>query len=107
MAQMRETWKVTVPVDQRPTKQMNNLNLDNLFSVTLRDAGQVALIDGGSYEIVKVLDTGYAVHISRISASGRYVFTIGRDARINMIDLWMEEPTTVAEIKIGSEARSV
>ncbi|MFZ5608865.1 MAG: cytochrome D1 domain-containing protein [Pseudomonadota bacterium] len=107
LAQMKASWKVLVPVDKRPTKQMNKLDLDNLFSVTLRDAGQVALIDGASYKIVKVLNTGYAVHISRISASGRYLFTIGRDAKINMIDLWMKEPATVAEIKIGSEARSV
>ena len=77
------------------------------FSVTLRDAGQIALIDGASYEIKSILDTGYAVHISRMSASGRYLFVIGRDAKINMIDLWMEEPATVAEIKIGAEARSI
>ena len=107
LPEMRESWKVLVAVDKRPTKQMNTLNLDNLFSVTLRDAGQVALIDGATYEIVKFIDTGYAVHISRISASGRYLFTIGRDAKINMIDLWMEDPSTVAEIKIGAEARSV
>jgi nitrite reductase (NO-forming)/hydroxylamine reductase len=107
MAEMRKTWKVHVPVDERPKKQMNNLELDNLFSVTLRDAGQVALIDGGTKEIVAIIDTGYAVHISRTSASGRYLFVIGRDAKINMIDLWMEVPATVAEIKIGAEARSV
>jgi nitrite reductase (NO-forming)/hydroxylamine reductase len=107
MPEMQASWKVVVPVDKRPTKQMNDLKLDNLFSVTLRDAGQVALIDGASYKIVKILDTGYAVHISRISASGRYLFVIGRDAKVNMIDLWMEEPATVAEIKIGAEARSI
>ncbi|MBL8883558.1 MAG: c-type cytochrome [Hyphomicrobium sp.] len=107
MEEMRKTWRVVVPVDQRPTKQMNNLRLDNLFSVTLRDSGQVALIDGESKKIVRILDTGYAVHISRMSASGRYLFVIGRDAKVNMIDLWMEEPSTVAEIKIGAEARSI
>ena len=107
LPEVTKTWKVLVPVADRPTKQMNDLDLDNLFSVTLRDTGQVALIDGGSKEIVKIITTGYAVHISRMSASGRYVFTIGRDAKITLIDLWMEEPTTVAEIKVGSEARSV
>lgn len=107
MEEMRKTWKVIVPVDKRPTKQMNKLRLDNLFSVTLRDAGQVALIDGDSKEIVRILDTGYAVHISRMSASGRYLFVIGRDAKVDMIDLWMEQPSTVAEIKIGAEARSI
>jgi nitrite reductase (NO-forming)/hydroxylamine reductase len=86
---------------------MNNLDLDNLFSVTLRDNGEVALIDGDSKKIVEVMPTGYAVHISRISASGRYLYVIGRDAKIDLIDLWMDPPTTVAEIKIGMEARSV
>src|SRR5574340_19375 len=71
---MEATWKVIVPVKDRPAKQMNRLNLGNLFSVTLRDAGQVALVDGDTKEIVTILKTGYAVHISRISASGRYLF---------------------------------
>ena len=107
MADMRASWNLIVPPEDRPTEQMNDLDLDNLFSVTLRDSGQVALIDGKTYEIHKIFDTGYAVHISRISASGRYLFVIGRDGKVNMIDLWMEEPSTVAEIKIGSEARSI
>jgi nitrite reductase (NO-forming)/hydroxylamine reductase len=107
LAEMKESWKILVPVDQRPTKPMNNLNLDDLFSVTLRDIGQVALIDGGSKEIVTTIPTGYAVHISRISASGRYLYVIGRDAKVDMIDLWMDPPAPVATIKIGLEARSV
>jgi len=107
MKEMREAWKVQVPVDKRPKKQMNKLDLDNLFSVTLRDSGEIALIDGKSKKIVEVIKTGYAVHISRISASGRYLFAIGRDAKINLIDLWMAHPATVAELKIGIEARSV
>ncbi len=107
MKEALATWKVLVPVDERPTKQMNKLDLDNLFSVTLRDAGQVALIDGGTKKIVEIIPTGYAVHISRVSASGRYLYVIGRDAKINLIDLWMEKPSTVAEVKIGNEARSV
>jgi nitrite reductase (NO-forming)/hydroxylamine reductase len=107
MKEMKETWKVVVPPEQRPTKQMNSLNLENLFSVTLRDAGQVALIDGDTKEIVTIVPTGYAVHISRLSASGRYLYVIGRDARLNLIDLWMDPPQNVAEMKVGLEARSV
>lgn len=107
MAEMKASWKVIVPPNKRPKKQMNNINLENIFSVTLRDSGEVALIDGDTKKIIKIIKTGYAVHISRISASGRYVMTIGRDALINMIDLWMKEPATVASIKIGAEARSV
>ena len=107
LADIKKTWKVIVPVAKRPTRQMNRLDLDNLFSVTLRDTGQIALIEGKSKKIVMVITTGYAVHISRMSASGRYLFTIGRDAKINLIDLWMKTPQTVAVLKIGAEARSV
>jgi nitrite reductase (NO-forming)/hydroxylamine reductase len=107
MKEMMASLKVTVPPNQRPTKKMNNLDLGNLFSVTLRDAGEIALVDGKTKKIVKILKTGYAVHISRMSQSGRYLYVIGRDARINLIDLWMPEPSNVAEIKVGLEARSV
>ena len=107
LAQMKETWKVIVPPDQRPKKKMNDWDIENIFSVTLRDAGEVALIDGASKEIINIVKTGYAVHISRVSASGRYLLVIGRDARVNLIDLWMEKPDNVAEIRVGLEARSI
>ncbi|WP_276310563.1 nitrite reductase [Paracoccus endophyticus] len=107
MPEMKNTWKVIVKPEDRPTEKMNDWDIENLFSVTLRDAGQIALIDGSTYEIKTVLDTGYAVHISRMSASGRYLLVIGRDAKVDMIDLWMAEPSIVATIKVGAEARSV
>jgi nitrite reductase (NO-forming) / hydroxylamine reductase len=107
MPEMMASWKVLVKPEDRPKEKMNDIDIENLMSVTLRDAGQIALIDGGTYEIRSVIDTGYAVHISRISASGRYLFVIGRDGLVNMIDLWMETPATVASIKIGIEARSI
>ena len=105
--EMLETWKVLVKPEDRPTKPMHNYDIDDIFVVTLRDAGQVALIDGKTKKIINILNTGYAVHISRPSASGRYVYTIGRDAKIDVIDMWMGPPQIVAEIKIGLEARSV
>ncbi len=107
MKEMKATWKVLVPPDQRPTKKMNNYNIENIFSTTLRDSGEVALVDGDTKQIINIVKTGYAVHISRLSASGRYLYVIGRDGKINLIDLWMEKPDNVAEIKIGLEARSV
>ncbi len=104
---MTASWKNIVPPEKRPTKQMNKINLSNVFSVTLRDAGQIALIDGDTKQIVATVKTGYAVHISRLSASGRYVYVIGRDGLLSLVDLWMETPAVVAEIKIGLDARSV
>ena len=107
LADMEASRKEYIPVDQRPTKKMNNYNIENIFSVTLRDTGEIALIDGDTKEIINIVKTGYAVHISRMSASGRYLYVIGRDARLNLVDLWMEKPDNVAEIKVGLEARSV
>jgi nitrite reductase (NO-forming)/hydroxylamine reductase len=107
LEQMKATWKVIVPPEKRPTKKMNSYNIANIFSTTLRDTGEVALIDGDTKQIINIVKTGYAVHISRMSASGRYLFVIGRDAKVNMIDLWMEKPDNVAEIRTGLEARSV
>ena len=107
MPQMQASWKVMVAPKDRPSKPQHDRNIDNFFAVTLRDSGEVALIDGDTKEIVTRLKTGYAVHISRVSASGRYIFTIGRDAKVDMIDMWMDPPARVAEIKIGLEARSV
>jgi len=107
MPEIKASWNVIVPVSQRPTKQQSKYNLDNIFAVTLRDTGEVALIDGDTKEIINLIRTGYAVHISRLSHSGRYVYTIGRDGKIDLIDLYFEKPTKVAEIKVGLEARSV
>jgi nitrite reductase (NO-forming)/hydroxylamine reductase len=107
MKEMEASWKDIIPPAQRPKKKMNDYKIDNIFSVTLRDAGEIALIDGDSKKIVNIVKTGYAVHISRLSASGRYLYVIGRDAKINLIDLWLPKPDNVAEIKIGLEARSV
>ncbi|MFY9314045.1 MAG: cytochrome D1 domain-containing protein [Burkholderiales bacterium] len=107
LAQMKSTWKVIIPPEKRPTKKLNSYNIDNVFSTTLRDTGEVALIDGDTKKIINIVKTGYAVHISRTSASGRYLYVIGRDAKINLIDLWMEKPDNVAEIRVGLEARSV
>ena len=104
---MQDSWKLIVAVKDRPKKQMSKVNLKNMFAVTLRDAGKLALIDGDTKEIWQILNTGYAVHISRLSSSGRYVYTVGRDGLVTLIDMWFEKPTTVATIRMGSDARSV
>ena len=107
MADMKKSWKVLVAPERRPKKKENSYNIDNIFATTLRDTGEVALIDGDTKKVINIVKTGYAVHISRTSASKRYVYTIGRDGKINLIDLWMAKPDNVAEIRIGLEARSV
>ncbi len=107
MEQMLDTWKVFVEPEDRPTAPQHDRNWENFFVVTLRDAGQVAIIDGDTHEVITNVNTGYAVHISRMSATGRYVYTIGRDGKLALIDLWMETPDKVAEVQTCYDARSV
>ncbi|MCC6202750.1 MAG: c-type cytochrome [Gammaproteobacteria bacterium] len=104
---MMASWNLIVPPEQRPKAQQSKVNLNNVFSVTLRDSGEVALIDGDTKQILNIVKTGYAVHISRTSSSGRYIYVIGRDGLTSLIDLWMEKPAVVATLKAGSDARSV
>ncbi len=107
LSYMQKSWKVHVPVNQRPKKPMHKRNLDNFFSVILRDAGTVAVIDGDTKEILAVLPSGYAVHTLRYSFTGRYLYTIGRDGIATIIDLWSDPIQTVAEVRVCHEGRSV
>jgi len=107
MEQMKASWKVLVAPDERPTEPQTERDWQNYFIVTLRDAGQVAIIDGDTHEIVNLVDSGYAVHITRMSATGRYAYVIGRDGKLALIDLWMEKPDKVAEVQTCYDARSV
>jgi nitrite reductase (NO-forming) / hydroxylamine reductase len=107
MDEMRAYWKVIVSPENRPTKPQHNRNWQNYMGVILRDAGQVAIIDGDTKEKLAVLETGYAVHILRTSANGRYFYSIGRDGKITMMDMWTKIPMIVAEGKASFDARSV
>ncbi|RUM58361.1 MAG: nitrite reductase [Persephonella sp.] len=103
---IKESWKVYVPVEER-VKKPQNKNWRNFFGVILRDVGKVAIIDGTTKKLVSIVDTGFAVHILRTSASGRYMYSIGRDGKATVIDLWMKKPSKVAEIKVCYDARSI
>lgn len=107
LEQMLASWKVLIPPEERPTQPETQRDWQNYMSVTLRDAGQVAIIDGDTHEVVAHVDSGYAVHITRMSATGRYAYVIGRDGKLALIDLWMEIPTKVAEVQTCYDARSV
>jgi nitrite reductase (NO-forming)/hydroxylamine reductase len=107
LEQMMATWKVMVPPEERPKEPQYPGDWENLFCVIERDAGRVALIDGDTKEIIGRVNTGFAVHICRMSATGRYVYTIGRDGKATMIDMWMEQPDIVAEVKACYDARSI
>lgn len=107
MADIQASWNLIKPVAQRPTAPVTTRNWRNFTGVILRDAGQVSIIDGDTKEEVARLNSGFAVHILRSSATGRYFYTIGRDGLVSLIDLWPEVPETVATVKGCHDARSV
>ncbi len=104
---MMKTWKVFVPVADRPKKQQHRRNIDNYFGVILRDIGEGGIIDGDKRKLITTLRTGHAVHIFRASATGRYFYTIGRDGKVSLIDLFEKTPQVVAESRVCWDARSV
>lgn len=107
LAQMKETWKLLIPPEKRPTAPQHRRDWQDFFTVILRDAGQVAVVDGDTFEVINKVNTGYAVHITRMAATGRYVYVIGRDGKASLIDLWLEKPDVVAEVKTCYDARSI
>lgn len=107
MSVIRDSWKLLVPVEDRPSAPVTRRNWENFFGVVLRDAGQVAIIDGDTKERLAIVNTGFAVHILRASSTGRYYYVVGRDGKVSLIDLWPETPTLVAEAQGCADARSV
>ncbi len=108
MADMKKSHKILVPVKDRPTApEAGAENWKDYFAVILRDVGQIAIVDGKTKKIVSVVPSGYATHITRTSASGRYMYVIGRDGKASVIDLWMKEPKNVAEFRPCNDARSI
>jgi len=107
LADMKKSWKVQVPLDKRPTKPETNRNWKNYFGVVLRDVGKIAIVDGDKKEVVSIVPSGFATHILRSSADGRYMYAIGRDGKAEVIDLWMKKPQVVSEIRPCNDARSI
>jgi nitrite reductase (NO-forming)/hydroxylamine reductase len=107
LEKIRESWKLLVPVADRPTAPETDRDWQDFVGVILRDAGQVAILDADDKALLAIVDTGFAVHILRSSSTGRYFYAIGRDGRVSMIDLWTEAPTLVAQVQGCFDARSV
>jgi nitrite reductase (NO-forming)/hydroxylamine reductase len=107
LKEMKVSHKVHVPVSERPNEPRHERDIDNLFGFILRDVGKGAIIDGDEKDLMGVVDTGFAVHIFRASGTGRYFYTIGRDGKVSLIDLYEKQPRVVAESRVCLDARSV
>ncbi len=118
LAMMKERTKQYVELKDYPKKPLHGRNWENFFVVIERDAGKAAIIDGDKHEIVTHIDTGYAVHVIKGTehhkigkpkdAVGRFWYTIGRDGKVNKIDLWQTpDKMLVAETQMAYDARDI
>ncbi|MFT7006400.1 MAG: nitrite reductase (NO-forming)/hydroxylamine reductase [Colwellia sp.] len=117
LEQMRSYTKEYVAPKDYPAKPMHGLNWKNFFVVIERDAGTAAIIDGDTKKIITHIDTGYAVHVIKgtehhktehVKDVGRFWYTIGRDGKVNKIDLWQTpDKMLVAETKMAYDARDI
>lgn len=103
----KASWSVIVPPAQRPAAPEHAYDWEDFFGVILRDIGKVAIFDAKSRTEVARIDTGYAVHILRASSTGRYLYAVGRDGWVTLIDLWSKVPQAVAKVRGCFDARSV
>lgn len=105
--QIRDSWQQQRPLGERPRRPRHELDLDQLFVVALHDVGEIALLDGASKTIVGRVAVGSAPHRIAASASGRYLYVIGRDGLVSLVDLFASPPERVASVRIGYEARTL
>ncbi len=117
LALMQKRTKVYVQPKDYPTKPLHGRNWENFFVVIERDAGKVAIIDGDKHEIIAHINAGYAVHVIKgsehhkkdhVKDTGRFWYTMGRDGKMNKIDLWQTpDKMLVAETQVAYDARDV
>lgn len=117
LEQMKGHTKQYVALKDYPTKPLHGRNWKNFFVVIERDAGKAAIVDGDTKEIITHINTGYAVHVIKGTEHhkvdhakdvGRFWYTIGRDGKVNKIDLWQTpEKMLVAETKMAYDARDI
>ena len=92
---MKATWKVIVPPEARPKKKMTTTTSRTSSRPPARCRRDRADRRRHQEDHQHHQDGLRGAHIAHVR-SGRYLFVIGRDAKINMIDLWMEKPDNVA-----------
>lgn len=94
-------------VASRPKQPAHKRNWKNFFAVVMRDQGEVAIIDGDAREKLTLIQAGFSVDTVRASASGRYLYALGRDGRITLIDLWTDPPSVAAQARGCFDTRSL
>jgi nitrite reductase (NO-forming)/hydroxylamine reductase len=107
LAQIRDTWHLRRITSERPGIPQHGYDLNRLFVAALHDTGEIALFDGADKQLIARVEVGRAPHRIAASASGRYLYVIGRDGTLSLVDLFAMPPIRVASVRIGYEARTI
>lgn len=105
--QIRDGWQQQRIPSERPATPQHDYALDAMFVVTLHDVGEIALLDGVSKTLIARVPVGSAPHRVAASPSGRYLYVMGRDGTVSLVDLFASPPQQVASVRIGYEARAL
>jgi nitrite reductase (NO-forming) / hydroxylamine reductase len=105
--QIRDSWHLLRPPAERPAAPRHRHSIERMFVAALHDVGEIALIDGVSRTVIARVPVGRAPHRVAASASGRYLYVIGRDGLVSLVDLYADPPERVASVRIGYEARTI
>lgn len=103
----KKAWNLVTKPAERPKKAAHTRKSQNFFAVVLRNQGYVAILDGDTRERLVQVDVGFAVELVRASASGRYLYAMGRDGRITLIDLYTNPPSIAAQARGCFDARTL
>ncbi|MFO0564775.1 MAG: cytochrome D1 domain-containing protein [Polyangiaceae bacterium] len=104
---IQKTWNLVTKLDGRPLKPAHSRKVQNFFAVVLKNQGYVAILDGDTRERLVQVDVGFAVELVRASASGHYLYAMGRDGRVTLIDLYANPPSIAAQVRGCFDARSL
>ncbi|MEQ8861047.1 MAG: cytochrome D1 domain-containing protein [Pseudomonadales bacterium] len=105
--QIRDGWHLVKAPAERPALPEHDYDIDRMFVAALHDVGEIALFDGVGKTLIARVPVGRAPHRITASASGRFLYVIGRDGTLSQIDLYASPPATVASVRVGYEARTL
>ncbi len=97
--------KVYLTKDQLPKKPQHKHRIENIFFVVERDVSKGAFIDGDTFEVIKEVPFGFAIHEIEYTHDGRFGYTVARNGQVVKFDLYALD--AVAEARVCLNARGV
>lgn len=106
MADIASTHEVLVTPSELPEEPQHSADLGNLMMVTERENRSIAVIDGGSHELLSHIEASYRAHGYAFDPTDeRWAYNVGRDGWVFKIDLYTLQAVT--KIRVGHDSRGL